>query len=136
MVKTEKEYRQDIVDIGRLVYQKGWVAANDGNISIRLDDERVLCTPTAISKGMMHPDDLIICDYVLPGFGGLEALALFRQRGFEIPFIVVSGHIGEDIAVAAMKAGADDYLIKDRLARLGPAVRRALDSGGKEKMPT
>ncbi|MDX2154383.1 MAG: class II aldolase/adducin family protein [Bryobacteraceae bacterium] len=62
MAKTEREYRQDIVEIGRLVYQKGWVAANDGNITIRLDDGRVLCTPTGVSKGMMHPDDLIICD--------------------------------------------------------------------------
>jgi L-fuculose-phosphate aldolase len=62
MSKTEHEYRQDIVDVGRLVYQKGWVAANDGNISIRLDPERVLATPTGISKGMMHPDDLIIVD--------------------------------------------------------------------------
>jgi L-fuculose-phosphate aldolase len=62
MNKTEKELRQDIVDVGRLVYQKGWVAANDGNISVRLDEERVLCTPTGVSKGMMHPDDLIIVD--------------------------------------------------------------------------
>src|SRR5262245_39714873 len=62
MPKTEKERRQDIIDIGKLVYQKGWVAANDGNISIRLDADRVLCTPTGVSKGMMHVDDLIICD--------------------------------------------------------------------------
>jgi L-fuculose-phosphate aldolase len=62
MAKTERELRQDIVDVGKLVYQKGWVAANDGNISIRLDGDRVLCTPTGVSKGMMHPDDLIICD--------------------------------------------------------------------------
>jgi len=62
MDKTEKELRQDIVEVGRLVYQKGWVAANDGNISIRLDQERILCTPTGVSKGMMHVDDLIICD--------------------------------------------------------------------------
>ncbi|MCS7023293.1 MAG: class II aldolase/adducin family protein [Bryobacteraceae bacterium] len=62
MVRTERELRQDIVEVGRLVYQKGWVAANDGNISIRLDEGRVLCTPTGVSKGMMHPDDLIICD--------------------------------------------------------------------------
>lgn len=62
MQKTEKELRQDIVDVGRMVWQKGWVAANDGNISIRLDQERVLCTPTGVSKGMMHPDDLIIVD--------------------------------------------------------------------------
>ena len=62
MPKTERELRQDIVEIGKLVYQKGWVAANDGNISIRMDAERVLCTPTGVSKGMMHPDDLIVCD--------------------------------------------------------------------------
>lgn len=62
MTKTETELREDIVQVGRLVYQKGWVAANDGNISIRLDAERILCTPTGVSKGMMHPDDLLICD--------------------------------------------------------------------------
>src|ERR1043165_881069 len=64
--------------------------------------------------------DVVICDYVMPGFGGLEALALFRQKGMQIPFLVVSGHIGEEMAVAAMRAGADDYLMKDRLARLVP----------------
>lgn len=62
MAKTEREHRQDIVDIGRLVYQKGWVAANDGNITIRLDQDCILATPTGVSKGMMHPDDLIIVD--------------------------------------------------------------------------
>ncbi len=62
MLKSERELRQDIVDIGRLVYQKGWVAANDGNISIRLDKDRILATPTRVSKGMMHADDLIIVD--------------------------------------------------------------------------
>jgi L-fuculose-phosphate aldolase len=60
--KTERELRQDIVDVGRLVWQKGWVAANDGNISVRLGQDRVLCTPTGVSKGMMQPDDLIIVD--------------------------------------------------------------------------
>lgn len=62
MSKTEKDYRQDIVDVGKLVHQKGWVAANDGNISIRLNADRVLCTCTGISKGMMQADDLIVCD--------------------------------------------------------------------------
>src|SRR5215467_3029107 len=62
MAKSEQEYRQDIVEIGRLVYQKGWVAANDGNITIRLDEEHFLATPTGVSKGMMHVDDLIIID--------------------------------------------------------------------------
>src|SRR5437660_7310061 len=71
--------------------------------------------------------DVVISDYVMPGFGGLEALQVFHQRGLDIPFIIVSGHIGEEIAVSAMKAGADDYLMKDRLARLVPAVNRALE---------
>jgi L-fuculose-phosphate aldolase len=62
MAKTEREYRQDIIEIGRLVYQKGWVAANDGNITVRLDADHILATPTGVSKGMMHPDDLIIVD--------------------------------------------------------------------------
>lgn len=63
MAKSEKELRDDIVKVGRLVFEKGWVAANDGNISIRLDGERILATPTGVSKGMLHPDDLIIVDY-------------------------------------------------------------------------
>ena len=46
MPKTERELRQDIVEVGRMVWQKGWVAANDGNITIRMDSERVMCTPT------------------------------------------------------------------------------------------
>src|SRR5437773_6764377 len=62
MAKTEREYRQDIIDVGKLVFQKGWVAANDGNISIRLDQDRILASPTQICKGMMDHDDLIIVD--------------------------------------------------------------------------
>lgn len=59
---SEQQLRQDIVDIGKLVFQKGWVAANDGNISVRIGENRILCTPTGVSKGMMKPEDLIICD--------------------------------------------------------------------------
>jgi L-fuculose-phosphate aldolase len=62
MAKTEREHREDIVKIGRLVYEKGWVAANDGNITVRMDQDRIMATPTAVSKGMMQPDDLIIVD--------------------------------------------------------------------------
>jgi len=62
MAKTEQEHRQDIVHVGKLVHEKGWVASNDGNISIRLAEDRILCTCTGISKGMMTPDDLIVCD--------------------------------------------------------------------------
>jgi len=73
-----------------------------------------------------QPWDLIIADYVLPHFNGLEALALARAERMDIPFIIVSGHISDDTAVAAMKAGAHDYVMKDNLARLGSAVRREL----------
>jgi len=59
---TEEQLRHEIVGIGKLVYQKGWIAANDGNISVRLGDGRFLCTPTNLSKGMMEVDDLIVCD--------------------------------------------------------------------------
>ena len=62
MSKTIAELRQEIVEVGKLVFQKGWIAANDGNVSIRLADDRILCTPTAVCKGMMTPDDLIVCD--------------------------------------------------------------------------
>ncbi len=71
--------------------------------------------------------DLILADYNLPQFDGLRALHLLRERGLDIPFILVSGTVGEDLAVTAMKEGASDYLLKDRLARLGPAVIRALE---------
>jgi L-fuculose-phosphate aldolase len=61
-MKTEREHRDDIVRIGQLVFQKGWIASNDGNISVRLDAERILATPTGVCKGMMAPDDLIVVD--------------------------------------------------------------------------
>jgi signal transduction histidine kinase len=70
--------------------------------------------------------DLVVADYNMPSFTGLEALNLVRKSGRDLPFIVVSGTIGEDVAVAAMKAGANDYLIKNSLARLAPAVDREL----------
>ena len=62
MPKTEREQRDEIIQIGRFMFQKGWVASNDGNISVRLDEERILATPTGMCKGMMHPDDLIVLD--------------------------------------------------------------------------
>jgi PAS domain S-box-containing protein len=72
--------------------------------------------------------DLILSDYQMPLFSGLRALELLKRSGLEVPFIIVSGTIGEETAVAAMKQGAADYLLKDRLARLESAVRQALES--------
>jgi PAS domain S-box-containing protein len=73
-----------------------------------------------------HGWDVIISDYSLPGFNGLMALQLVQERGIDIPFIIVSGTIGEETAVAAMRAGARDYLMKGQLARLGPTVAREM----------
>jgi glycogen phosphorylase len=69
---------------------------------------------------------IILADYALPQFSGLRALELLQQRGLAIPFIVVSGTIGEEAAAAVMKQGAADYVLKSRLNRLGSAVMRAL----------
>ncbi len=71
--------------------------------------------------------DLIISDFSLPQFSGMRALELLKQRDFDIPFIVISGTIGEEMAVETLRRGADDYLLKDRLARLGPSVRHVLE---------
>ena len=70
--------------------------------------------------------DLILSDYHLPGFDGLAALALAHGRCPEVPYIFVSGAMGEEVAIETLKQGATDYVLKDRLSRLGPAVQRAL----------
>lgn len=71
--------------------------------------------------------DLVLSDFSLPQFDARRALQLLKERGLEVPFIIVSGHIGEDVAVQCMREGASDYLLKDRLARLGPAVTQVLE---------
>ena len=70
--------------------------------------------------------DLVLSDYSFPRFSGSEALRIFRESGQDLPFIYVSGAIGEDVAVDAMKSGAHDYVMKNNLARLCPAVEREL----------
>jgi PAS domain S-box-containing protein len=72
--------------------------------------------------------DIILADYNLPQFDAPRALSLLRSRKLDIPFIIVSGSIGEDAAVQAMKLGADDYLLKDRLARLGQTVSQVIEN--------
>lgn len=74
------------------------------------------------------PPEVILADYTLPQFSVLHALDIVRGQGIDIPFIIVTGTIGEELAVESIKQGADDYLIKDRLARLGPAVSQALEA--------
>jgi diguanylate cyclase (GGDEF)-like protein len=78
-------------------------------------------------RELNQPPDVILSDFSMPQFTARDALRLMQERGLEIPFIVVSGCIGEEMAVECMKAGATDYLMKDRLGRLGHSVTQALD---------
>ena len=81
-----------------------------------------------------RPDfDIILCDFSLPVFDGLTALELFTKRRLDIPFIFVSGTLGEDVAIECLKAGATDYVIKPHLSRLGPVVTRALREKSEQK---
>ncbi len=81
---------------------------------------------TAYLEALEKSPDLILCDWHLPQFSGQRALSLLRQQNLDIPFIIVSGGIGEEAAVDALRQGANDYVLKDRPARLGEAVRRVL----------
>ena len=84
-------------------------------------------TPTAMKAAIAEQTwDIVICDYSMPTFSAPAALKQVKESGLDLPFIIVSGTIGEDTAVAAMKAGAHDYIIKGNLARLTPAVAREL----------
>ena len=71
--------------------------------------------------------DLILADYSVPSFDGLSALEMTKQRNFEAPFILVSGTLGEEVAIETLRQGATDYVLKHRLERLVPAVQRAID---------
>src|SRR5204862_2572045 len=70
--------------------------------------------------------DIILCDHAMPYFSAPEALEMVKKHELDVPFIIVSGYIEEETAVSAMKAGAHDYIMKDRLARLMPVVEREL----------
>jgi PAS domain S-box-containing protein len=78
-------------------------------------------------SALESPPDLIVSDWRLPHFSGMRALQLFAQRDLRVPFIIVSGSIGEEAAIDALRRGADDYVLKDRPARLGESVHRALE---------
>jgi signal transduction histidine kinase len=97
--------------------ERGGFALTWARIDTSEDMER------ALQKQMW---DLILCDHAMPRFSAPEALELLKRHKLEVPFIIVSGYIEEETAVAAMKAGAHDYIMKDRLARLVPAVEREL----------
>jgi len=77
--------------------------------------------------------DFILCDFVIPGFGGMEALAVFKEFDLDIPFIIVSGKVPEEAAIDALKSGAGDFISKQNLSRLYPAVIRELEDTNTRK---
>ena len=79
------------------------------------------------------PFDLILADYSVPQFDGLSALRIVRQKRLEMPFILVSGSLGEELAIDSLKEGATDYVLKQRLSRLIPAIRRAMREAEERK---
>ncbi|HVD44552.1 MAG TPA: PAS domain S-box protein [Rubrobacter sp.] len=91
-----------------------------------------VCTPEDMEKALRSADardelfQVVISDYYMPRFRAPDALRLLRELGYDVPFIVVSGKIGEDAAVEIMKAGANDYLTKENMSRLCPAIEREL----------
>jgi signal transduction histidine kinase len=88
--------------------------------------ERVWTAPAMKAALQRQAWDIVISDYEMPNFGGFEALQLLKESGHDLPFILVSAVISEETAVAAMKAGAHDYIMKRNLARLAPAIEREL----------
>ncbi|HET8650614.1 MAG TPA: response regulator, partial [Gemmatimonadales bacterium] len=108
------------MDAELLEYEIG--RAGIGFIAERVHSRESFCA----ALGDFRPD-LILSDYTLPGFDGMAALQLARQHAPGVPFIMVTGSINEETAVGCMRAGADDYLLKSNLARIGPAISAALE---------
>ena len=87
--------------------------------SERVEDAEALRSALAIGTW-----DLVISDWSMPRFNALAALRVVKETGLDLPFIIVSGTVGEELAVEAMRAGAHDYVLKDKLARLAPVIER------------
>src|SRR6266853_189309 len=84
-------------------------------------------TPEAMRAALETEEwDVILCDYSMPHFNALSALALLKEMDLDLPFIIISGTVGESVAVEAMRAGAHDYLMKGNLVRLVPTIEREM----------
>src|SRR5436190_9324416 len=91
-----------------------------------VEHERVE-TQSAMQAALSHKVwDIILCDYTMPQFTAMEALKILKESGLDMPYIVISGTIGEETAVTTLKTGAHDFILKSRLARLIPAIEREL----------
>lgn len=115
MSASEQQNREDIVRIGRMMYERGWIAGSDGNITIRLDSQRVLATPTGMCKGRMAPEDLIICD------NDGNKISGERERSTEIAMHVAVYHARPDIGavVHAHPPTATGFAVAGRALNLG-----------------
>ena len=102
-------------------------------IYARLEKEGIVCSAKRAQNRAEfvaaledEAPDVVLADFALPGFNGLSALSLAKKKWPDVPFILVSGTVGEEKAIESLKRGATDYVLKDRLARLVPSVRRAI----------
>jgi len=93
---------------------------------IVFQSKRVETRDDFISQIEEFTPQIILADYKLPAFTGMEDFSIIKKKGLEVPFIIVSGTLGEDLAVEALKNGVTDYVLKSNLNRLAPAVNRAL----------
>ena len=91
-------------------------------------------TAGEMQSAMEHEEwDILICDYSLPHLNAPQALEVLKSTGLDLPFIIISGTIGEESAISALKAGAHDFILKGKYARLGPAIERELREAGNRK---
>src|SRR6202162_451158 len=111
---------EDSEEDTELVIRRLWRGGYD--VSFERVDALQAMSPTLENRAW----DVVICDFSLPHFSGADALRLLREKNLDTPFVYVSGTIGEETAVAALKQGAHDYVMKDSLKRLLPAIRREL----------
>jgi CheY-like chemotaxis protein len=102
-------------------------------IQAMLETEGIICHVTRVETQVdflvlleQGGFDLILADHTLPSFDGLSALKITQEKCPDIPFIFVSGTLGEEVAIEALKIGATDYVLKERLSRIAPSVHRAL----------
>ncbi len=125
MIKTEDELRREIVEIGRWIHRQGLVSGFDGNISARLDNYRVLSTPTAVCKGMMQPDDLVIVDYEGKKISGRRnmtselAMHLLYYRRRSDANAVVHAHPPTATGYAAAGLSLNKALVSEVVLSLG-----------------
>ncbi|MBL8766129.1 MAG: response regulator [Planctomycetes bacterium] len=123
MQRDPQRLRVLILEDNRDDYELILASLNDAGLAI---DPVVVDDETRFVEELAQPYDVVLSDFSMPTFSAMRALDLIRERGLDVPFIVVSGSISEEVAVECMKRGAADYLLKDRLARLGPAVEHAV----------